>query len=581
MPELQYQAYLASAQVNTFTQVLFNRQQSLVMAFSLRGPDAQFLGKDWLLQINSWQIESAQQLHAQLLDLIKNCRLQKLDIQLALAWKNQEQLVLATNQGQIYLQRQGQLKKILESKKPLEMLIGQLHDDDQLLLLAGDGQQLEKNIAHLNLTVGKTLTLPQTLLDQGLIAVAHCYYQAAAKHQLGSTIKQTLRLILRISQKLVVKIKNALQRLKKLSTAQQKRYLRHALIILASLIVLSTAALLYRQHRQGLLASAQQEIEQLINNDQLDKLINSQPLLAKERLENQQQQLENMLTSNNSKAVQNLIQDYIASRQQLIEQLTGQNNLEQLTVFADWRQSYPDLLGQKVIASDQGLVVSDQQQQILVIKPRSDDSYQQTTVQNLAVDYSAKTLALFIKAEGLYRLDWSDRSPTLLKVEGDSDRQANLMTNYQNYLYLVNPEKRNIYRYSYQNGELSEAIGWLVDKQELDFTDVVDISVDGDLWLSLADGQILRFNRGYRQDFTLSGLEQMPDGQLLISTREDIDKLVLLDSNQHRLLVVNKTGQVIKEIVSQELAAVSDIDLAMDGNSVFAVSGSLVYQITL
>ena len=350
---------------------------------------------------------------------------------------------------------------------------------------------------------------------------------------------------------------------------------------MAGLIILITTALLYRQQRLKLLASTKQEIEQLINNDQLDKLINSQPLLAKERLENQQQQLENMLASNNSKAVQNLIQDYIDSRQQLIEQLTGQNNLEQLTVFADWRQSHPDLLGQKVIASDRGLVVSDQQQQILVIEARLDDSYQQTTVQNLAVDYSAETLVLFIKAEGLYRLEWPDQSPTLLKAEGDSDRQASLMTSYQNYLYLVNPEKRNIYRYSYQNGELSEAIGWLIDKQDLDFTNIVDISVDGDLWLSLADGQILRFNRGYRQDFALSGLDQIPDSQLLISTRENIDKLVLLDSDQHRLLVVNKTGQVIKEIVSQELAAVSDIDLAMDGNSVFAVSGSLVYQISL
>ena len=581
MPELQYQAYLASAQVNTFTQVLFNRQQSLVMALSLRGPDAQFLGKDWLLQINSWQIESAQQLHAQLLDLIKNCRLQKLDIQLALAWKNQEQLVLATNQGQIYLQRQGQLKKILESNKPLEMLIGQWHSDDQLLLLAGDGQHLEKNIEHLNLIAGKAYSLPQSLLDQGLIALAHCYYQAAPKHQLGTGVKQSLQLIFKTGQKLLAKLKNGLQRLRALSPTQQKRYLRHVLIILAGLIILITTALLYRQQRLKLLASTKQEIEQLINNDQLDKLINSQPLLAKERLENQQQQLENMLASNNSKAVQNLIQDYIDSRQQLIEQLTGQNNLEQLTVFADWRQSHPDLLGQKVIASDRGLVVSDQQQQILVIEARLDDSYQQTTVQNLAVDYSAETLVLFIKAEGLYRLEWPDQSPTLLKAEGDSDRQASLMTSYQNYLYLVNPEKRNIYRYSYQNGELSEAIGWLIDKQDLDFTNIVDISVDGDLWLSLADGQILRFNRGYRQDFALSGLDQIPDSQLLISTRENIDKLVLLDSDQHRLLVVNKTGQVIKEIVSQELAAVSDIDLAMDGNSVFAVSGSLVYQISL
>ena len=40
-------------------------------------------------------------------------------------------------------------------------------------------------------------------------------------------------------------------------------------------------------------------------------------------------------------------------------------------------------------------------------------------------------------------------------------------------------------------------------------------------------------------------------------------------------------GQLISEIKSNELAGVSDITLANDGQSCFALSGSVIYQIQI
>lgn len=107
------------------------------------------------------------------------------------------------------------------------------------------------------------------------------------------------------------------------------------------------------------------------------------------------------------------------------------------------------------------------------------------------------------------------------------------------------------------------------------------MSVNGNLWLSFKDGQIIKFNRGYQEEFSLSGLEKIPSDSLLIASQENSEKIVFLDKANNRLIVSTKEGQLISEIKSNELAGVSDLVLADDGQSCFALSGSVIYQIQL
>jgi hypothetical protein len=174
-----------------------------------------------------------------------------------------------------------------------------------------------------------------------------------------------------------------------------------------------------------------------------------------------------------------------------------------------------------------------------------------------------------------------ERGFSTIKQTGESDREANQLESFGPYLYLINKNKRNIYRYYYHNDQLSEPIGWLIDKQGLSFEQINDLAVDGDLWLTTKSGQIMNFSKGSQVDFQIKGLGSLPNSPLTLSTNEQIDRLAVLEKQNKRLLILTKDGQLINEIKSNELSGVSSITFNSNGQKIYALSGSIIYEITL
>jgi hypothetical protein len=82
------------------------------MVLSLQGPDAQFFGKDLQIRLSTWQFTSAEKIHLALLDLNKECRLKKLQLNFALSLKVGKKIILACQGGSILLRRDQQREVI-------------------------------------------------------------------------------------------------------------------------------------------------------------------------------------------------------------------------------------------------------------------------------------------------------------------------------------------------------------------------------------------------------------------------------------------------------------------------------------
>ena len=152
MQELILLPLLAKAQAHYFVGFLNNRQGNLIIIFSLQGPDAHFFGKDLQLKMTAWNFTNPEKLHLALLDLNKECRLNKLQLNFALSLKLNKNLIIACQGGSILLKRKQQLKQLLTSQSEINMLVGQYTEEDQLLLIAGNPQLgqvvLEKSRGH-------------------------------------------------------------------------------------------------------------------------------------------------------------------------------------------------------------------------------------------------------------------------------------------------------------------------------------------------------------------------------------------------------------------------------------------------
>jgi hypothetical protein len=155
------------------------------------------------------------------------------------------------------------------------------------------------------------------------------------------------------------------------------------------------------------------------------------------------------------------------------------------------------------------------------------------------------------------------------------------MDAYDRFVYVVNPEKRNIYRYAQTDGEYSEPIGWMKSATGLKYDEIRSIAVDGDVWLTTEDGQLKKFTSGREEQFIIRGLDTKFESDIYVYTHEDLSNLYVLDPQNSRIVILEKNGDFVREIKSVSLGAASNLAVSEELKTIFVAGGSIIYQIKL
>lgn len=571
--------------------------RKLAITWLLKGPQATNINKDLKNELQTWQVQSPEQLHQKILDLLSFVRQNKLQIEFALSYLLGEQLLCATYQGAVVLRRNGQSKTILQSNQEINMIVGRYQSDDILLLANHSAKQLfeaatDKLRANLRPeTIASQLSVMQQNLgeiDESSLTLLS--YQDAVVNPPLTRQKRLQKLAqrsLQVSKQWLIKIPPLLKKITELSKKiviklkKQDRRKMFLLLAIASVIIavimIGSAITSTNQARQ--LKSLNQELA-LIDEQvaDIEQLVLRQPLAARAQADDLLNELGELDQQYNGKEAAALLSERRKQLQQLSDNIASSNALDQLTIV----HNLEDFLAQQILVTPQGLLLLETDgKQILLL---NNDGQRQTLnapADTKIRDWTLSEQGLIILGNGLHLLDLEKLSAGFnqIKTEGDSDKAAEYISSYGPYIYLFNREKRNVYRYTYQKDELSQAIGWIIDKKGINFELVSDMLVDGDLWLGMRNGQLIKLNRGAQVDFTLAGLSQNPQSALMLAAYPEQQRLAVLEKQAKRLLVLTSEGQLISEINSNELAGVTQIEFAADGNSIYAISGSVVYRI--
>jgi hypothetical protein len=310
-----------------------------------------------------------------------------------------------------------------------------------------------------------------------------------------------------------------------------------------------------------------------------------------EAREKAQQAIE-LLTAKAKKYQQNqlalsTVKQKLAEAEKFYQSISGQNQLNQLDIFFDLREIVPNFLTTHLTANQNDLFFLDQGQQQLI---QLNLTNQEAKIIDLpeeaqVIDLTANENSLYLLGQGIFHLPLNQEQAEFeqIKTEGDSDGAASLIGNFSNYLYVFNPEKRNIYRYILRDeNELSEPIGWLTNKREIEFEQINDMSINGFIWLVDNQGTTTKLSKGEpATDFSISGLNQEIEENPKIATAEESDDILILDPDQERIVILNQNGEFIQQITSPSLASTKQITLIPEENMALAVSGSIVYSIPL
>ncbi len=314
-------------------------------------------------------------------------------------------------------------------------------------------------------------------------------------------------------------------------------------------------------------------------------LVESDPIASRQEVAVIVNELETLA---NTKGKQRFVgTQYTTALTQAVEVLTaisGKIAVDELPIFYDLRLAQSEMVtATSHIADAKGVFVDAEKKRVVVLDLAS-KKVQLFVLTDLG-QIQATTVgsnSLYALSDGLWELEFSDdATPQEIKESGDSNRAGSLLGSFGSYLYVLNPEKRNVFRYSQTADGVSDPIGWIIDPLPVSYDTIASMSIDGDIWFGTDVGEIFRYASGRRESFEIAGIEDPFSSALLLATTEDSDKLYVLETSKQRFVILSKDGTFLREVQSPSIATVTSFFVDEASGFAYLTSGSTVYQIAL
>ncbi|MBP7875805.1 hypothetical protein KA012_02305, partial [Candidatus Woesebacteria bacterium] len=366
------------------------------------------------------------------------------------------------------------------------------------------------------------------------------------------------------------------------------RKIRFIAIGIAVLLAIATLVFfgLYWNQQQSNRDAEQIVSPYKVQLQQIQLQAQTDPLRAQSDLVDLASSINDKLTQAPSKTLAVNLQALLVEMKQYQDVLKGEQLIRSLPVLIDLQTVVPGFIATVADGlSGNGFYVDSTKKIAILVKFDSKETRQFDLasigeIKSVTLSSSASAIIL---GDGIYSLDLenSQASPAVVKPIGDSNKDATLIGSYNNYVYIFNPEKRNLYRYLVRKDGYSDPVGWLLSPLGVPSDTIYSLKVDGDVWLSTKDGQIKKFASGRATSFALSNLEQALEGPVQLYTSENDQYIYIFAPTQNRVVVLTKDGTFVKQIKSEILSGALAVVADEAAGQLYAVSGSTIYQAKL
>lgn len=125
---------------------------------------------------------------------------------------------------------------------------------------------------------------------------------------------------------------------------------------------------------------------------------------------------------------------------------------------------------------------------------------------------------------------------------------------------------------------------WLKDGSQVDFSNTQNMTVDGSIWVSKSEGEILKFTRGIKDAFVISGLEKPFSGALFVYCDPNQEKIYILDNDNSRVVALKKNGEYDSEYSWQNIGQLNigqlkGLVVVEREGKIFLLAESKVYEV--
>lgn len=585
----------------------------LLIVFTVLGSTAKNVGKGLFQTLESTTFPSARELYQLLLDCVRTTQEARTSLQIVAVLSSQDGVIFAATRGSVSLVREGKLGAVLTAGEQLELRQGVLQPTDILVLSTENSSKFlqptaEKLAAGLQIDAVITSLVPAVLASDETHHYALLFatpepelqQQALGLPQLQnsrvgdseSKSQPKLQLARRAGQWLLgrITLKNFRWRPplaggEYVGKTQKKAWMIAVFALFGLGLLLG--GVWWLLHSRSVASQQATEAVALFETQLAAATAEAgeNPLTAREQVAGVVAALEQSLQDENlPKPTRQALEAELLRAKELQTTISGRKEVSELPVFYDLRLIRSDFVATLAqgIGSRAVFVDRDKQQAVVL-----DLETKQLTTLSLEGIGGIRSVVLrenrlFVLADGVYEVAVeTGATPKNSIPAGDSNSGGQLLGAYESYLYVLNPAKRNIYRYLKQDEGYSDPVGWLTSSLGSSLDDVVSLAVDGDLWLSSKTGEIRRFTSGRQQQFVVKGLPTAFSSALYVVTALELPQLYILEPNQNRLVILEKDGTFLREIKNASLGSASALVVDTTTNRVLVLSGSMVFAVEL
>jgi len=164
------------------------------------------------------------------------------------------------------------------------------------------------------------------------------------------------------------------------------------------------------------------------------------------------------------------------------------------------------------------------------------------------------------------------------KIDDSLGSNFSDLANYRSNLYCLDKENR-IIKYNYLGDfQWDNPLVWLENEKAIDYK---SIAVDSSVWLISKDNTLDNYYTGKLQKNISINIFPEPEDFSKIYTDIQTPNLYLLEPIQKRIVITDKSGNVIKQFQSQKFDSLLDLSVSSDAKTIWLLNGLKVYQINL
>ena len=204
----------------------------------------------------------------------------------------------------------------------------------------------------------------------------------------------------------------------------------------------------------------------------------------------------------------------------------------------------------------------------------------QSEIEHKKILYSfSKTNLIFYPPQTVFILksnNWQEKEIDPPSFEFNLDSFSSYLSN----LYFLDKTTCQIAKYSYSgNSNWRSAKIWLKDPKEC--SNPKSIAIDGSVWILNGNESILQYYaESFKEKIDLDFFPY-PENITKIITRPNIPYLYLLEPKNKRVIIIDKTGQIIKQFQSDKFNNLKDITVSPDGETIYLLNSSTIYKLKL